>query len=199
MITAELLKRIPLFSGVPEGERASLAARAADVRLNADEWLILEGQTPAFFALLEGRLAVHKNIAGRDQQLMVYEAGDYFGEVPLLLASPAVASVRSVEPSRVARLDPGDFHDLITHCRVLNGEIMKTMARRVGALQQLVADTPMTATTLIGRQHDLACLELREFLSRNRVNFAWRDLDDPDGIARLVIDGIVASSAEAAI
>jgi thioredoxin reductase (NADPH) len=198
MITAELLKRIPLFAGVPEDERASLAARSADVRLNADEWLILEGQTPAFYALLEGRLAVHKTIAGRDQQLTVYEPGDYFGEVPLLLASPAVASVRSIEPSRVARLDPGDFHDLISHCRVLNGEIMKTMARRVGALQQIVADTPTSATTLIGRQHDLVCLGLREFLSRNRINFAWRDLDDPDGITRLVYDGIIASSAEAA-
>jgi thioredoxin reductase (NADPH) len=198
MITAELLKRIPLFAGVPEEERASLAARSADVRLNADEWLILEGQTPAFYALLEGRLAVHKTIAGRDQQLLVYEPGDYFGEVPLLLASPAVASVRSIEPSRVARLDPGDFHHLISHCRVLNAEIMKTMGRRVGALQQIVADTPSSSTTLIGRQYDVACLDLREFMSRNRVNVAWRDLDDPDGIARLVYDGIIASSTEAA-
>src|SRR6185295_5265615 len=136
---------------------------------------------------------------GRDQQLTVFEPGDYLGEVPLLLASPAVASVRALEPARVARLDPMDFHDLISHCQVLNAEIMKTMARRVGALQQLVVDTPMTATTLIGRQHDLACLELREFLSRNRVNFAWRDLDDPDGVARLVFDGVIASTDDAAL
>jgi thioredoxin reductase (NADPH) len=198
MITAELLKRIPLFARVPEDERASLAARSADVRLNADEWLIMEGQTPSFYALLEGKLAVIKTIGGRDQQLTIYEPGDYFGEVPLLLASPAVASVRAIEPARVARLDPSDFHDLITHCHVLNGEIMKTMARRVGALQQLVVDTPMTSSTVIGRQHDLACLELREFLARNRMNFGWRDLDDPDGVARLVYDGVIPSSADAA-
>ena len=198
MITADLLQRIPLFAGIPEDERASLAARAADVRLNANEWLITEGQTPSFYALLEGRLAVHKNIAGRDQQLTIYEPGTYFGEVPLLLASPAVASVRAIEAARVARLDPTDFHELITHCRVLNGEIMKTMARRVGALQQFVADTPLTAATLIGRQHDIACLELREFLARNRVNVAWRDLDDPDSVARLVFDGVIGSSDEAA-
>ena len=198
MITADLVKRIPLFAGIPDDERASLAARAADVRLNADEWLILEGQTPSFFALLEGRLSVEKNIAGRDQQLTVFEAGDYFGEVPLLLASPAVASVRAIEASRVARLDPLDFHDLISHCRVLNGEIMKTMAQRVSSLQQIVVDTPMAAATLIGRQSDVACLELREFLARNRVTFAWRDLDDPDGIERLVCDGILASSDAAA-
>jgi thioredoxin reductase (NADPH) len=198
MITAELLKRIPLFAGIPDAERGSLAARAADVRLNADEWLILEGQTPSFFGLLEGRLAVHKTVAGHDQQLTIYEPGDYFGEVPLLLGSPAVASVRAIEPSRVARLDPTDFHDLITHCRVLSGEVMKTMARRIGTLQQVVVDTPMTAATLIGRHNDLVCLDLRDFLSRNRVNFAWRDLDDPDGIARLVCDGMLGSSADAA-
>jgi thioredoxin reductase (NADPH) len=167
------------------------------VRLHQGEWLILEGQTPAFFALLEGRLALHKSIAGRDQHLMTYDPGEYFGEVPLLLASPAVASVRAVEPARVMRLDPSDFHDLISHCRVLNGEIMKTMARRVGLLQQLVADTPLTAATLIGRQSDLSCLELREFLVRNRVNFAWRDLDDSDAADRLVCDGILTSADQA--
>jgi len=198
MITADLLKRIPLFAGIPDDERASLAARAADVRLNADEWLILEGQTPSFFALLEGRLSVEKNIAGRDQRITVFEPGDYFGEVPLLLATPAVASVRALEGSRVARLDPLDFHDLITHCRVLNGEIMKTMAKRVSSLQQIVVDTPMVAATLIGRQSDRDCAELREFLARNRVTFAWRDLDDPDGIERLVCDEILASGDDVA-
>ena len=198
MITADLLKRVPLFASIPDDERASLASRAADVRLSADEWLILEGQTPSFFALLEGRLSVEKNIGGRDQQLTVFEVGDYFGEVPLLLASPAVASVRALEASRVARLDPLDFHDLISHCRVLNGEIMKTMARRVSSLQQIVVDTPMTAATLIGRQSNPDCLTLREFLARNRVTFAWRDLDDPDGIERLVCDEILASSDDAA-
>ena len=64
MITAEVLKQIPLFSGLPDNERASLAARAADVHVKADEWLLLEGQAPAFFALLEGRLSLFKSIAG---------------------------------------------------------------------------------------------------------------------------------------
>jgi hypothetical protein len=33
MITADLMSRITLFAKVPENERASLAARAADLRL----------------------------------------------------------------------------------------------------------------------------------------------------------------------
>jgi thioredoxin reductase (NADPH) len=133
MITAESLTHIPLFAFLPEDERASLARRAADVRLHQDEWLISEGQTAAFFAVVEGKLSVVKSIGGQDHELATFISGDYFGEVPLLLGSPAVASVRALETSRVMRLDATDFHDLISHCRVLNGEIMKTMALRVNA------------------------------------------------------------------
>jgi thioredoxin reductase (NADPH) len=185
MITGELLTRIPLFAGLPDSERASLAARAADVRVRRDEWLILEGQAPAFFALLEGQLAVFKAVTGRDQQIYAYTAGDYFGEVPLLLGSPAIASVRATEPSRLARLDASDFHELISHCRVLNAEILKTMAQRVGRLQQLAIESPPVAATVIGHRLDLTCHNMRDFLARNRVAFTWLDVEDPSFADRL--------------
>jgi thioredoxin reductase (NADPH) len=198
LITAESLTHIPLFAFLPEDERASLASRAADVRLQRDEYLLVEGQTAAFFALLEGNVAILKSAGGYEHVLGTYKPGDFFGEVPLLLGSPAVASLRATEASRVMRLDPSDFHDLITHCRVLNGEIMKTMALRVGHLQQWVADTPTTVATVIGRRQDASCFEAREFLSRNHVNFAWRDLDDEDSVDRLAWDGLITSREDAA-
>jgi len=197
MVTAESLTIIPLFAKIPHDERASLAARAADVRLGQDEWLISEGQTAAFYALLEGKLSVAKSIGGQERELVQYGPGDYFGEVPLLLGSPAVASVRALEPSRVMRLDAADFHDLITHCRVLNGEIMKTMARRLGRLQEVVAESSTPVTTVIGHRQAAGCLELREFLARNHVNFAWRDLDERDDLERLVWDGLLGSADDA--
>ncbi|MGH3119292.1 MAG: FAD-dependent oxidoreductase [Gaiellales bacterium] len=175
MITADLLTRISLFAPLPEGERASLAERAADVRLRADEYLLIEGQTPAFFGLLEGRIDVIKSIGGRDQRLTTYVPSDYFGEVPLLLGSPALASLRASEPSRLLRLDAPDFLEMIAQCRVLSGEISRTMAARVGRLQQVVVEAPAAMTTVIGHPHDPACHDLREFLSRNRVPFTWRE------------------------
>lgn len=197
MITAELLLQIPLFAALPEDERASLSARAADVRLSQGEWLVVEGQTPAFFALLEGHVAVHKSFSGRDRQITTFGPGDYFGEVPLLLGSAAVASIRATEPVRLMRLDPADFRDLIAHCRVLNAEILRTMAYRVGVIQQLIVETPAASVTVVGRQDNRPCLDVRDFLARNGVSFAWRDLDDPAAVERLVADGIVpAAEAE---
>jgi hypothetical protein len=56
VITADSISRIALFARLPEAERASLAARAADISLRQDEWLVVEGQAASFYGLLEGRI-----------------------------------------------------------------------------------------------------------------------------------------------
>src|SRR3954467_1557296 len=109
MITAESPPRVPLFAAIPEHERASLAARAADVRLRQDEWLQSEGQTGGFYALLAGKLAAVKSAGGVERELLFYDPGGSCGEGPLLLGAPAVTSVKALEPSRVMQLDAADF------------------------------------------------------------------------------------------
>ena len=96
MITADLISRITLFAKVPENERASLAARAADLHLRKDEWLLVEGQRPGFYGLLEGHIDVLKFVNGQEHRLTTYGPGDSFGEVPLLLDSPAIANLRAI-------------------------------------------------------------------------------------------------------
>jgi thioredoxin reductase (NADPH) len=186
VITADLLTRITLFAPLPAGERASLAERAADVRLQTDEYLVVEGQTPAFFGLLEGRIDVFKLVGGRDQRLRTYEPGAYFGEVPLLLGSPAIASLKATEPCRLLRLEAADFLEMITQCRVLSAEVSRTMAERVQSLQKVTAETPTAMATVIGQRHDPGCHDLRDFLSRSRVPFTWRE-DGTGSPARPVV------------
>jgi len=185
MITGELLTEIPLFAGLPPNERESLAARAADVRLRQGEWLQMEGQAPAFFALLEGELAVFKSVTGRDTRIHTHTPGSYFGEVPLLLGAPSISSVQATVPSRVVRFDANDFHELVSHCRVLNGQIMKTMAERVEYLQHVAVDEGQVTATLIGDRSDAASHDLRDFRARNRVACSWLSADDPDLEARI--------------
>lgn len=177
MITAELLRSVPLFATVPEPERESIATRAADVHVATGDWLIREGEAPAFFVLLGGRLEVLKVVSGHEQRLAIYQPGDYFGEVPLLLGTTAVASLRALEPVRVARLDPTDFHELIVGCPALSTELLRTMARRVSHLQQVAVQASTATVTVIGRQWDLACHDLRDFLARNHVEYHWVDPD----------------------
>jgi thioredoxin reductase (NADPH) len=185
VITAELLSKISLFATLPENERASISSRAADVRIRAGEYLLLEGQEPAFFGLIDGRIDVLKMLGGRDQRLATYGPGDYFGEVPLLLGAPAIASLRAIEPARLMRLDRTDFLEMIAQCRVLSSEVSRTMVSRVTRLQQAAVESPSVMATVLGHATDPACYDLRDFLSRNRVPFTWRQ--DGAGTATVVL------------
>jgi thioredoxin reductase (NADPH) len=187
MITADLMSRITLFAKVPEDERASLAARAADLRLRKDEWLLVEGQAPGFYGLLEGHIDVLKVLGGREHRLTTYGPGDYFGEVPLLLGSPAIANLRATEPCRVLRLEGTDFLHLVSQCQVLSSEITKTMAARVSRFSQIQVENPAAVVTVIGHAHDPACYDLREFLARNSVAFVWREPGDGSSPATAVV------------
>lgn len=190
MITAELLSQTPLFDGLPGGEREQVAAGAGDVRLGEGEWLIHEGEVPAFFVLLDGRLAVMKSIAGVDAQINTYEPGDFFGELPLLLGSAAVAGLQALEPCRVARFEPGEFRELIVSRDALSGTVMRAMARRVGHLRELSSEAPSSAVTVVGRRLDESCYDLRDFLARNAVAYSWWDPDDPLAAERIAAEGL---------
>jgi thioredoxin reductase (NADPH) len=180
MITAEQLRAVPLLAALPEAELEALAGHGADIRLRAGDWLIQEGEVASFFILLEGKTEVLKEFNGVARVLTTYIPGNYFGEVPLLLGSPAVASVRALEPSRVCAFEAADFRRLVSSCPILNGELLKTMATRVGRLQEVAAETPSASATIIGHRFDLAGHHLRDFLARNRVAFKWVDPTRPD-------------------
>ncbi|HET7231739.1 MAG TPA: FAD-dependent oxidoreductase [Longimicrobium sp.] len=188
MITAELLLQVPLFAAVPQGERAEIAGRTADLHLRQGEWLLQEGEAAAFFALIEGQVEVLKRIGDQEQHLTTYQPGEYFGEVPLLLGAPALASLRAETPARVLRLEPEDFRELVASCPVLSEEMVRTMTRRVQHLQRLTVEAPSTLVTVVGGRWDLACHDVRDFLSRNHVAFRWAD-PDADAEAPALLPG----------
>ncbi|MEP6942506.1 MAG: FAD-dependent oxidoreductase [Betaproteobacteria bacterium] len=175
MITPTELHSIPLFASLPEREAQALAGRMADVRLGTGEWLIHEGEQPAFFMLVEGSLEVRKVVHGTDRRINTYKQGEYFGELPLLLGAPALASLRALEPSRVARLDDIDFAELFSACESFSSELTRTMTRRFTHLRELAAEAPPARATIVGHRYDIACHHLRDFLVRNRIVFRWID------------------------
>lgn len=183
MITVDELRGVPLFAGLPDDEASVVASRLADVRLRTGDWLIHEGEQPSFFLLLSGRLEVSKAVHGKDRVLDQYTPGTYFGELPLLLGSPAIASLRATEPARVAQLEAGDFRAMFAECSTFAGELVATMTERFRRLQTLAQIAPPPSVTIVGHRYDIACHALRDFLARNRIAFTWADPTRPAGDA----------------
>lgn len=190
MITVDLVAQVPLFARLMREQQEQIADRAADVQLQAGQWLIQEGELPAFFVLLTGSLDVVKTLSDVEQVINRYAPNEFFGELPLLLGSTAVASLRACEPSRVLRLEPSDFQALILGTPALSSELLKTMAWRVGHLQQLAVESAPAPVQVIGYRWDPQCHDLRDFLSRNRVAFTWLEPSEPAAQAALHAPGV---------
>lgn len=178
MITPSELEIIPLFAALPHALRARVAARAADIHANAGEWIVYEGDRAYFWVLLDGEVEIVKIVAGVAKQLTTFDPGEYFGEVPLMLSAPAVGGLRAMRDSRLARIDPNDFHLMISTSPEAAGIIAQTLVRRVNFIRDAYTASDVTQATIIGDRYDLACHGIRDFLARNQIAFEWLDPTD---------------------
>jgi thioredoxin reductase (NADPH) len=175
MVQAEELKGVPIFGCLTDAQRNRLSQTIADIRVQKDEWLIREGDPPWFFVLLEGALDVVKEFGGTDRVVNKYGPGDFFGETPILLSSPSIASLRAKEPSRVVRMDKLQFKELIDTSTECSSLVMQTMAKRVSMIQEFMRGNDPTRVLVVGSQYDTDCRDIRTFLSMNRIPYEWVD------------------------
>jgi thioredoxin reductase (NADPH) len=180
MIEAQDLAQLELFSEVEPQIVARLAGLAADVRVQAGEYVVTENESTSFYVLLSGKLEVTKRAGERETVLAVRETpGDYFGELPLLVGALSFANLRAATAARMARIEPHEFHWLVSQHPSFAARVMRTMSERVAGVQQAVLEAPFASAVVIGRRWDRSCHDLRDFLSRNHVVHEYCELDDP--------------------
>ena len=183
MIQPDELLNIPVFDCLTEAQRIRLSQTAADVYVRPGEWLIREGDPPWFFVLLDGDIDVMKEFGGTEVVVNRYKRGDFFGEIPILLSSPSLASLRARELSRVIRLDSQQFRELIDSSPACSSIILQTMSKRMTRIQEYVRDNRSTRVLVVGSQYDTDCRDIRTFLTMNRIPYEWVDKDrDPSRV-----------------
>src|SRR6478672_11954320 len=112
MFSAQELRAIPFLSTLADRELEFLSGAVADIHVLPDEYVMNEGDSPALFVVMEGRLMATKMIDGIERNLMERTRGDLFGQVSVVLNTPTPAGLRAIEPSRVVRIDVRDYHSV---------------------------------------------------------------------------------------
>ena len=184
MIDLEELKAFPLFASLSEEKLKDVAESAAELSVHAGEWIIREGEMPSFFVLLEGSLICEKDYGGTNKVKARYVPGDFYGEIPILLDSVAIASLQATEPSRVLRLDRIQFKDMIASSRRCNEIVVEVMTRRLKMIQDHMQANDPLRVRVIGSQYSAECRQVRDFLSQNHISYRWTDQDEAttDGV-----------------
>ncbi len=90
----DLLRRVPVFEGLPKDSLRRLASAARDETYLHGERIAVEGDTgDRMFVIVHGKVRVASGPEGSTQAIAVLEAGSYFGEMSLLTGAPRLATV----------------------------------------------------------------------------------------------------------
>ncbi len=185
MVTADDVGGVAIFGSLSQEDRERLARAAADIRLSPGEHAAHEGGERALFAVLEGSMEAVKLVDGVERVVGERGVGDIFGEVPVTLGMLFPVGFRAAEPSRVMRVEPGDYHAVVAVAPDVGKEVGRLAAHRMTGtrgLQGLAAESSPPRAVVVGHRLDAACADLRRFLDRNQISFTWLQPDDADAV-----------------
>ena len=183
MVTKDDVCGVTIFAGLDPADCERLARAASDISLVTDEYAASEGAERALFAVLEGKIEAVKLVDGVERIVGEREQGDIFGEVPIALGTVFPVGFRAAEPSRVMRVEPQDYHAVVSVAPDVGKEVGRLAAHRMtGArgLQGLASESSPSRAIVVGSRLDGACSDLRRFLDRNQISFTWIQPDDTD-------------------
>ena len=155
------LSNVPIFKHLDEDERAEFEEVSEPVRFEAGQRIFEEGAPEErLYVITSGTVEVYKKVLpGRRQRLATLEAPTVIGEMGLLTEPRAAASVEAmtmVEAHGVGRdrlLEMLDA-DSPAACKLVY-EIGRTLAERMAATNETVAEVISRLENAVGRSEDI--------------------------------------------
>jgi CRP-like cAMP-binding protein len=123
----EMLSAVPLFSTCTKSELRTIANLGTRVHV-ADGAVLIEQGKPGreFFLLVEG--GARCIVDG--EQVAIFGAGDFFGEMALLDRRPRNATVVATADSEVLVLSASEFHGLLDSAPTITKKLLLAVAER---------------------------------------------------------------------
>lgn len=128
----DVLRQVPLFSGLNDEELARLADRFRERSFNEGEHVVEEGATgTSFFVIAEG----NANVSVGGAQKAVLGPGDHFGEMAVVDEGVRSASVTAATDLRSYFLTPWEFRPFVEEHPEVAWKLLQSLARRLRSAQ----------------------------------------------------------------
>jgi hypothetical protein len=132
----EVLRKVPLFSGLTLRQLNHIARRVGEKRAKAGAVLAHQGRRERDFMLvLEGTARVERD----GKVLARLKEGDFFGEMSLIDGEPRSATVFAESPCVLLVIGRRSFQELMDSVPGLQGKILVTLCQRLRAADAALA------------------------------------------------------------
>jgi CRP/FNR family transcriptional regulator, cyclic AMP receptor protein len=123
----ELLRRVPLFSGLDSRDLRDIATTMKERRFSAGDVIAQEGQTGVgFFVIEEGEARVEVD----GEEVRRLGAGDYLGEIALIAEAPRTATVTAETDLVALGLTSWEFRPIVETNASIAWKLLETLAKR---------------------------------------------------------------------
>jgi CRP-like cAMP-binding protein len=112
MVDISVLKLLSFFRPFTEEELKVFAAKTAVVDFKEQETIFRENQIgdDSMYVIIDGVIKITKKTKLEEKTLASLKAGDFFGEMSMLLPAPRSASAVTVKPCRMLQLMDMDYN-----------------------------------------------------------------------------------------
>lgn len=130
-----ILKQIPLFQGLEEGDLKKISEVVKERTLAAGSCLFKEGDNgDAFYLLKEGTVEVYKNDNGAEKlvtKISHTDESNFFGEMALIEGVARNATIKTAAECKVIEIDKVNFDMLLRLNSFIALRIMTALSRRL--------------------------------------------------------------------
>lgn len=143
MQTVELIKQIPLFQELNDGDTRDLAASTRMISLKPGQPLFHKGdEGTALYILQTGTIKiVLPSRIGDEIIVTILSDGEYFGEMALLDGEPRSADAIAIDASQVVILRRSDFLLFLQSNRNAIESILALLSKRLRSTDEMLEDT----------------------------------------------------------
>ena len=136
-VYGRLLRSIPLFGSLDAEEFQEVLQRIQEKRFHKNQVVLLEEETASFmYVVYSGKVrVVHLGSDGSERILAVHKRGDVFGEMALLDAKTAPATVIAMEDSEIGVLSRDTFQNIFLKNEKVLFQLVAILCRRLREAQ----------------------------------------------------------------
>ena len=124
----ELLKRVPLLSGLGKRDIVEVGRLAEEIDLGADHVLMREGGSGSeFFVIIDGTVRIDRG----GVKIRSLGPGDFLGEIALVDDGPRTATATTESPAKLLVVGHREFHSLMELFPTIQTCVLQALASRV--------------------------------------------------------------------
>lgn len=138
MATVEELAKVPLFEHLRADQLLWLTEHGQEYAAQAGEYLYREGdESDYFYVVIDGELQITKQAGEGEIILNTHKSGGFSGEVPMLSATPYIASARALSDAKLLRFDSQSFREMFAICPLVVSKLFQALQWRIQTTESL--------------------------------------------------------------